>query len=295
MLVLRRWLLAPLLISPLLATEAGAQKRTFCVHGLGADARLNVRSGPGLGHSVVGRLGPKTCDITLAGRCTRDGWCEMTHGGTKGWVETRFIGVYEWPSGQEGNGVTAGAFVAPPDTQGRVPQTSPVPVDRGGDPAKPGTTTGPAPGIAAAPSAPPPADLRDPNASPDVEPAQTLPQPVAPSGRAQSEQRAPRVASAPAVQRAPVARRVKATPPLARKPAPPVEVEQGSTGDDSCVARVERWDTLRIRTGPGVDNNEIGAIPHDACGVEIVGNCRGRWCPVTWKGRRGWVNTYFLD
>jgi uncharacterized protein YraI len=76
---------------------------------------------------------------------------------------------------------------------------------------------------------------------------------------------------------------------------PPQAVEQGSGEPTACVARVERWDTLRIRTGPGASHGEIGAIPAGACGVERAGACQGRWCKIAWRGRVGWVNTYYLD
>lgn len=78
------------------------------------------------------------------------------------------------------------------------------------------------------------------------------------------------------------------------KPQPEPE-EQGSTEPALCVARVERGDTLRIRTGPSPRYDEIGGIPPGACGVERVGGCRGPWCKVQWRGRVGWVNTQYLD
>lgn len=72
-------------------------------------------------------------------------------------------------------------------------------------------------------------------------------------------------------------------------------VEQGSGEPTMCVSRVDRGDTLRIRTGPGTGHDEIGGIPPGACGVGRVGGCRGAWCKVAWRGLVGWVNTYYLD
>lgn len=63
----------------------------------------------------------------------------------------------------------------------------------------------------------------------------------------------------------------------------------------ACVVRVEKWDSLRIRSGPGVGHNEIGDIPPGACRVEHIGGCQGEWCRIAWRGRTGWVNTYYLD
>jgi SH3-like domain-containing protein len=61
-----------------------------------------------------------------------------------------------------------------------------------------------------------------------------------------------------------------------------------------CVRGVAGWDTLRIRTAPSPQAREIGAIAPNACGVAIVGRCRGAWCPVAWRGQRGWSNTVYL-
>ena len=61
-----------------------------------------------------------------------------------------------------------------------------------------------------------------------------------------------------------------------------------------CVAGVARGDSLRIRTGPGVQHGETGGIPPGACGVRVTGGCRGQWCPVSWNGRHGWSNGNFL-
>ncbi len=83
------------------------------------------------------------------------------------------------------------------------------------------------------------------------------------------------------------------TAPTARATPP---VEQGSSeGDGQCVARVGRGDTLRIRSGPGASHDEIAGIPPGACNVVRAGGCRGDWCQVTWRGRTGWVNAYYLD
>jgi uncharacterized protein YraI len=71
----------------------------------------------------------------------------------------------------------------------------------------------------------------------------------------------------------------------------------GSAGAASalCVQGVEAWDTLRMRSAPDPRAREVGAIPPRACGVAIVGACRGAWCPVQWSHFRGWSNTYYLE
>lgn len=91
-------------------------------------------------------------------------------------------------------------------------------------------------------------------------------------------------------------KRVEQPPPRRAEPAPPPRSAPPATTDrDShCVVGVRRGDTLRIRTGPSVEYHEVGGIPPNACGVMISGPCRGAWCPVTYRGVRGWSNASYL-
>jgi uncharacterized protein YraI len=57
---------------------------------------------------------------------------------------------------------------------------------------------------------------------------------------------------------------------------------------------VRPGDTLRIRSGPSVEHREVGGIPPDACDVVIGGPCAGSWCPVSYRGIRGWSNASYL-
>ncbi len=235
------------------ASPLAAQQRTLCVHGLEAPQALTVRDGPGTSSRVIGRFPAKACGVRLAGRCSGD-WCQMALGNTKGWVDTRHIGVYELPKA-----ATATAPAAP---------ASPAPD-------KPATPL-------AAPKRAPPADA----AAADAAPQDNL-------------------ASAQAAPAPRTARRVNGS---SRKSGPRMAARPAGTGNDSrnddddadadasaCVTNVDRDDTLRIRTGPGVDHDEIGDLPPRACGVAISERCRGNWCRITWRGRRGWVNTNYLD
>jgi len=89
-------------------------------------------------------------------------------------------------------------------------------------------------------------------------------------------------------------------PPRQAAPAPPRPQPPATTGaagaerEGHCVMGVRPGDTLRIRSGPGVEHREVGGIPPSACGVSVGGPCRGSWCPVTYRGVRGWSNASFL-
>lgn len=61
-----------------------------------------------------------------------------------------------------------------------------------------------------------------------------------------------------------------------------------------CVRGVASWDTLRVRAAPASAAREVGAVPANACGITMTGACHGGWCPIGWRGRRGWSNAAYL-
>ena len=61
------------------------------------------------------------------------------------------------------------------------------------------------------------------------------------------------------------------------------------------VIHVDYWDVLNMRAGPSTRYRIIGAMPPDAEGVTIIGECQGRWCPVAYRDRSGWVNMNYLQ
>lgn len=67
-----------------------------------------------------------------------------------------------------------------------------------------------------------------------------------------------------------------------------------NSAEAACVAGVAPNDTLRIRTGPASDYPEAGQIPPNACGVQVSGNCRSGWCPVSYRGKKGWSSAMYL-
>lgn len=124
------------------------------------------------------------------------------------------------------------------------------------------------------PVAPPPADTAA------AAPPAAVPQPAA--------QPPPSKGPRPATLR-PAPQRASYRAAERRQPA--VRRDQETT----CVVDVESWDSLRIRSGPGVDHREVGRIPPRACGIVQTGGCSGPWCRVAWRGQYGWVNTRYLD
>ena len=62
------------------------------------------------------------------------------------------------------------------------------------------------------------------------------------------------------------------------------------------VRGVASDDVLNVRSGPGVENEIIGALKHDARGIEAVGaNADGTWLLVNTFERAGWASARFLQ
>lgn len=250
----------------LVAADPAVAKRTFCVHGLEPPAELKVRSGPGDEAAVVGAFPAKACGITLAGRCEGH-WCQMQLGRSFGWVDTRSIGVYELPA-------TPRAATVRPATKDFTPPQGP----------QVGLARVPSAGVVTAPGSEAQAAAAgsgDPGAALPDRRIEIVRRPV-PRARPRAQARA-------------TARPV----PRSWWPAPIAPIfgfaAPSRPARSACVVDVERWDTLRIRSGPGVQHREIGEIPPRACGVVETGGCYGRWCLVAWRGQQGWVNTRYLE
>jgi len=60
------------------------------------------------------------------------------------------------------------------------------------------------------------------------------------------------------------------------------------------VTHVSELDVLNIRKRPSEYSPIVGAIPHRARGVKIVGACQAWWCPVAHGATKGWVNRFYL-
>jgi uncharacterized protein YgiM (DUF1202 family) len=62
-----------------------------CVN-VAADEMLNVRSGPGTRHQIVGSLEPDNCAVELSDTCEGN-WCQIRSGPISGWVNTRYLAL----------------------------------------------------------------------------------------------------------------------------------------------------------------------------------------------------------
>ncbi len=63
---------------------------------------------------------------------------------------------------------------------------------------------------------------------------------------------------------------------------------------DYCVTGVAAYDTLNVRAGPSTDFHVVYALRPGQCGISEPYGCRGYWCKIRVRGKRGWVNAYYL-
>ncbi len=217
--------------------------RVLCAHGLPEGQILSLRARPRKDGQIVAHIARDACGLTLVGRCA-SAWCRMAHEGRTGWVDTRYVGIFEMPP-------TASA-TPPPNPRATATAAT--------------TTTTPA---GSSPTASQPAEASVSPAVPGQRPVAVdviEPRRVAPSPRQKSVRAATRV----------VRRAAQTRPPQRVASRAPARAETG------CVIGVASWDTLRVRLGPGAGHPAIGAIPHTACRVRPAGPCLGAWCRVAW-------------
>jgi uncharacterized protein YraI len=134
------------------------------------------------------------------------------------------------------------------------------------------------------------------NVQEGAKPAAKAPAPLPPKQAAPSPPRqAAPAPPPPEPEPEPTPRRERDTgylPPVelpGRAAAPTPDGQEGH-----CVMGVRQGDTLRIRSQPDAESRELGGIPPNACGVVVGSPCRGSWCPVTYRGIRGWSNASYL-
>lgn len=116
------------------------------------------------------------------------------------------------------------------------------------------------------------------------------------AGAAQKEAAPPKQAApSPRRQAPPPAREAAPAPPSEpARPAPTRATGSPTEAEGHCVMGVRAGDTLRVRSGPSAEHRELGGIPPNACGVAVGSPCQGSWCPVTYRGLKGWSNASYL-
>ena len=73
-------------------------------------------------------------------------------------------------------------------------------------------------------------------------------------------------------------------------PAPrPAPVAPPPAQSEVCVVDISKGETLKVRAGPGAEQSLRFGYPAGVCGVKLTGPCKDGWCPVDYRGYRGWA------
>ncbi len=64
------------------------------------------------------------------------------------------------------------------------------------------------------------------------------------------------------------------------------------------IINVKSWDSLNLRSEPGVKSGVIAKIPANADSISLLGEKvavgETLWVKINWQGKQGWVSQYFL-
>jgi len=266
-----------------------APANALCVRGVEAWDTLRMRAAPGPQAREVGAIPPGACGVAIAGAC-RGAWCPVVWRGRSGWSNAAYLSQGGFLDG-----------VGLPSMRGlTVPFGAPLAGSRymPGPPPPVAEVRRPAPKrVASAPALRPVEVTRT-----RVREVGTFPPPPAPRRVERSlppapppvDVAAPVIPSAPAPETPPVA---KAQTAVVAVPAPTLAtppVAAGGAVAEMCVRNVEAGDTLKVRAGPGLDQSLRYGYPANACGIKLTGACKDGWCPVDYRGYRGWAEQKFL-
>lgn len=78
----------------------------------------------------------------------------------------------------------------------------------------------------------------------------------------------------------------RAVPVRARAPAP--------ARSSVCVRGLPGRTTLKVRATPSPAGALLYGFHNGSCGVRITGSCAGGYCPVEYRGYRGWADSRYL-
>lgn len=280
------------------SVPAASQTRMLCVHDIEPPNSLGVHASPNGTSPVVARFPAKSCGIKITGDCSGS-WCQVSFDNRTGWVDHKFMAYYDVPAGFKADAIAQAVTPVAPESTNAVAERS-------------RTRKSQAQKIAEQKSEPKPnhpAKKQRQVAARSEKPALARGSKPRHIAAAQSRHREARVvrrewshgpstypygfgsslsSALGSTVRMFLGGPAWVSPYIAR----PIQADLAST---SCVRGVQHGDVLYVRSGPGVSNAAVDGIPPGACGVARAGVCHGTWCRVSWRGRAGWVNRYYLN
>ncbi|WP_164827391.1 SH3 domain-containing protein [Sinorhizobium meliloti] len=70
---------------------------------------------------------------------------------------------------------------------------------------------------------------------------------------------------------------------------------QIAVGEEHCVVNVRPDDALNMRSAGSASSRVVSKLRYGRCGVMVVANCKGQWCPIEDGHNGGWVNRRFIS
>ena len=65
-------------------------------------------------------------------------------------------------------------------------------------------------------------------------------------------------------------------------------------GEEHCVVNIPTTDTLNMRARPGTGSGVLTRLRYAQCGIMVMADCRGNWCPVEDGHYAGWVHRRYI-
>lgn len=66
-------------------------------------------------------------------------------------------------------------------------------------------------------------------------------------------------------------------------------------GEEHCVVNVRTDDALNMRSTANAQSGITSRLRYGQCGVMVVDNCKGQWCPVEDGHNRGWAHRRYIS
>ncbi|GLQ57852.1 SH3 domain-containing protein [Devosia nitrariae] len=66
-------------------------------------------------------------------------------------------------------------------------------------------------------------------------------------------------------------------------------------GEEHCVVNVMPSDVLNVRSRNSASSKIVTTLRYGQCGVIVVAECRGSWCPIEDGHNAGWVHSRFIS
>ncbi|MGE0629520.1 MAG: SH3 domain-containing protein [Hyphomicrobiaceae bacterium] len=265
-----RWLAAASIGCVALGLSAGTAA-AICVVGIDPGDRLQMREGPGVRNRPVAAIPAGVCDVRVLG--CRGRWCRVSWRGQTGWSNSNFLGWLRPPTADELARQRRLDDATDPMDVVREPPGSPA-----GEPDR---------DITAAPDPDDPPDRHPEPADPPAKTTTTVPNAARPSAQEEPVAQPPRPETAPRAADVPMP--APKPQPAARPPEKPAAATPLEIGAEHCVRGVEEGGTLKVRTGPGEKFALRYGFTANTCGVKITGACKSGWCPVDYRGYKGWA------